>query len=79
MIFYRAANELLQAVYRGRSQLWHVVSLRKARECYWCNNEIAVGEQAYAPITHQDNRMRRIHVQCAERMIKRVDTRTVRE
>lgn len=45
-------------------QIWHLAPLRKARRCEDCEVDIPKGSEAWAPITHQLNRMHRIHKEC---------------
>lgn len=62
--FVQVAENMVQTMFRGRSQLWSTGKLRKGRDCCLCGRRIENGERAYIPITHQDNRMDRAHVVC---------------
>jgi len=45
-------------------QLWQKVKLRKQKRCTDCGVYIPKGTVCWSPITHQLNRMHRIHIDC---------------
>jgi hypothetical protein len=55
-------------------QIWHRMTLHKAKHCDDCRTLLAVGTECFRPFTNGYNRMHRLCATCVGRLIRKEET-----